>query len=393
MHAAIQTNSSARFARVLGVIGAPPTWMGPDGQPWVYEPYVREMRIWADLFARVRVCSSWGEGERRGNLAAYERDNIEWIPVEYSDFVLGLAGKFKRLCQLPRMAFTALRVIRESDFVLLRSPSHHGLLGSLFVRCLGKPSLTKWAGENGPYRGERLPSRLNRWIESLPGKRHFTLVYGPPRRRHQISFIPALMNSEELLLARELARGKTWRAPWRILSVGRLEPEKQFEIALRALGILRRRFPDWPWHYTLIGQGSRGPALRALAQQELPDRVTFTGALPFSEVQRYYGAAHLVIMPSSNEGWGKVIAEAWAHGAIPVAAAVGVARSLAGNQEAGITFQPDPESLAEVLKRLLGHADHMASMAACLFKRAEELSLEHFAAGLERVLVERCGLK
>jgi len=36
----------------------------------VYEPYVREMRVWADLFEEVVVCSSRAEGPMRGNLAA-----------------------------------------------------------------------------------------------------------------------------------------------------------------------------------------------------------------------------------------------------------------------------------------------------------------------------------
>ena len=322
----LRDNDGARFPAVLGVVGHAPHWIGPDGRAWAYEPYVREMRIWADLFRRVRLCSPAGVGPMRGNLAAYERSNVEWCPVDYP-LTPGLRGAVSRLRHVPGLLSAAGRMVCESDFVLLRSPGHFGMVGALWVRALRKRSLTKWAGENGAYEHERLPAKLERWLQAVPSSLHPVLVYGPPKRPHQIEAMPALMTDDELETARAFSHGKVWAPPWRLLSVGRLDPVKGFDLAIRGLGELARTRPEIAWTYELIGDGPAGPALRELVAREgLGTRVALPGARTFPEVQRHYGAAHVAIMPGTKEGWPKVIAEAWAHGAVPVAARGGSCR-------------------------------------------------------------------
>ncbi len=50
--------------------------------------------------------------------------------------------------------------------------------------------------------------------------------------------------------------------------------------------------------------------------------VSFLGGVPRTEIARYYAAAHFILLPSRSEGWPKVLSEAMAYGAVPVAAAV-----------------------------------------------------------------------
>jgi glycosyltransferase involved in cell wall biosynthesis len=381
-----------RFTMRLGVIGAPAHWTGPDGRSCAYEPYVREMRVWADLFAHVLVCGHAGEGEMKGNLAPYERENIEFRAVRYTrDY--GFSGMRRRLVQMPGLIRSVHRTIRESDFILMRSPSHFGLVGATLVRAMRRKSITKWAGENARYKGERIPSRMNRVLEGLPGDLHVTLVYGEPRTPNQISFLPALMSVDELALAREIAQKRTWESPWRIMCVGRLERSKNFDLALRALGELRHRRPDLQWTFTLIGDGTEQRALKVLAAQcEIADRVTFTGALSFREVQEQYGRAHIAIMPGVNEGWPKVIAEAWAHGAFPVASRAGLVPWILKDGESGTVVDASPGALAEGLADALSAPERLQALSGKLFAHAAELSLDQFKHRLERVLVERCGL-
>ncbi len=376
----------------LGVIGHAPHWIGPDGTPWAYEPYVREMRIWADLFGRVRICSPAGDGPLAGNLAPYRRGNIDWNPVPYT-LSYGPAGAARRLFRIPGLFLHAWRTVLASDFLLIRSPGHFGFAGALLARWQKKKSITKWAGENGPYPGERIPSRLDRLFQGIPNPLHPVLVYGPARRSHQVSFFPALMTSEELSRARALAASKTWSFPWKILSVGILEAVKGFDLAIRGLAELFRKRPDLDWEFTLVGEGSRRSELRAMADQTgIGSRVRLTGALPFEQVQALYAASNVVVMPGVKEGWPKVIAEAWAHGAMPVAARAGLVPWILEEGSAGVVFDPDPEGLAEALESLMSEPARLESMAAGLFARAAELSLEQFGVRLERVLVETCGL-
>ncbi len=385
-------NESARFNKRLGVFTHAPHWIGPDGDAWAYEPQVRELRIWADLFAHVEICAPIGEGEMRGNQAPYGRDNIVWRQVSYcwSD---GLRSQLKRLWQLPGLALNVNRVIRQCDLVHPRSPGHPALLGNLQARLMSKRSITKWAGFFGPYEGERLSSRFDRWLLNLSGARHPVLVYGPSPRAHLLSFLPALMSDEELAQSRQLSSGKSAGPPWRLLSVGRLEPEKGFALAFRGLSEFRRLRPELDWMYTLIGDGPEANRLRELATQSgIADRVVFTGALPFADVREQYAEAHVAIMPGVLEGWPKIIAEAWAHGVIPLAAAAGLVPWILQEEDAGVQFQPSPTGLANALVELLDNPERMKTMSAKLMPHAEGLSLDVFKARLERVLIDHCAM-
>ncbi len=385
-------NESARFKMKLGVIGAPPHWKGPDGALWAFEPYVREMRVWADLFSDVEICAHAGEGEMKGNLAPYERENITIRQVRYTTDH-GFSGARRRLFQLPGLTWQARRTLRDTDFTLLRAPSHFALVGLVLVWLMGKRSITKWAGGNASFRGERIPTRVNRWLEALTTKDHFTLVYGEARRPHHISFIPALMTAGELAAGRRAAGARLWNPPWKILCVGRLELVKNFDLVLRGLGELSRRRPDLPWTFTLVGGGREAENLRVLAGEcAIADRVTFTGPLQFGEVQKRYGASHVVIMPGIQEGWPKVIAESWAHGAIPLGARAGIVPWILADPKAGAVFDPTPAGLAETLARVLSAPSTMSSMSEHLYAHAEDLSLDQFRVRLEKVLTERYGL-
>jgi glycosyltransferase involved in cell wall biosynthesis len=220
------------------------------------------------------------------------------------------------------------------------------------------------------------------------------LVYGPTERSHQISFIPALMSEQELEHARSISSGKVWSPPWHILSVGRLVPEKGFDLAIRGLAGLKMSRPELFCQFTLVGGGPSLQDLQALAAEcGVADRVTFTGALSFREAQEHYAAAHLVIMPGVKEGWPKVIAEAWAHGAIPVAARGGIVPHILRDENAGVIFEANSKALAAALANLLASPERMKTVAKGVYRYCDELSLTQFKLRLVRVLVERCGLK
>lgn len=384
------TSAAPRFAATLGVVTHVPHWRGDDGAARAYEPYVREMGVWARLFARVRVCAPEGEGPGHGNLAAYAATNVEWIPARYT-LDLGPRAQLRRLTQLPALAATIARLLRESDLVLLRSPGHPALVARVLARATRAPTITKWAGLFGAFDGERIPSIVERHLVGRGPDP--ALVYGPSPAPHLISFPPALMTRAELARAAAASACREWRPPWRILSVGRLLPVKGFDLALRALARLRALDPSLDWRYTLVGGGTQEHELRdIIARGGIADRVELTGSLGFDAVLERYADAHVVIMPGVKEGWPKVIAESWAHGAVPLGAAAGIVPWIVDGTDAGVTFAPEPEALAVALRDLLRAPARMESMSARGPQLADALSLESFGERLERVLVEECGL-
>jgi len=380
----------ARFDLTVGVASDVPHWAMADGRVWAYEPYVREMAIWARLFARVEVCAPAAEGPLRGNQAPYPAPNVRWRPVPYSQ-VQGAGGMARRILRVPRLAGALYDLVRTSDLVLLRSPGHAALVGRVIATALGAPTITKWASFFGPMQREGVPRRLERlMVERI---RRPALVYGPSRRPHLISFIPALMTDGELRQARARGARRRWAPPWKILTVGQLLPGKGFDLAVEGLGRLHATAPDLPWTAFVIGDGPQRGALHEMAARAgIADRVTFTGALSFDAVQEHYADAHVVIMPGTREGWPKTIPEAWAHGAVSVAAAAGIVPWMMEGKHAGLTFAPTPDALGEVLRTALSDPAAMQAMGGRGQHLVADLSLEVFATRLERALCEHCGL-
>jgi glycosyltransferase involved in cell wall biosynthesis len=98
-------------------------------------------------------------------------------------------------------------------------------------------------------------------------------------------------------------------------------------------------------------------------------------------------------MPGTKEGWPKVIAEAWAHGAVPLAARGGIVPWLLREPRSGGVFEPTPAGLASALEALFASPSEMEGGARSNLERAHGLSLSQFRSLVEGVLVERCGLR
>ena len=106
---------------------------------------------------------------------------------------------------------------------------------------------------------------------------------------------------------------QAWVAPDRkaLLAVGRLGPEKGFDLLLDAFAGVVKNFPDWD--LVILGEGPEREALeakRAVLGLEglvfMPGRVGNVGA--------WYERADLYVMTSRYEGFPNTLAEALAHG-------------------------------------------------------------------------------
>ena len=101
--------------------------------------------------------------------------------------------------------------------------------------------------------------------------------------------------------------------PAHLLAVGRLVPEKNQALLLRALQRVKR-----PWRLTLAGEGPEHPRLQALAQDlGLLPRITFAGSV--RDIAPLFQAADLVCIPSRHEGQSLALLEA-AASRVPVLA-------------------------------------------------------------------------
>ncbi len=173
-------------------------------------------------------------------------------------------------------------------------------------------------------------------------------AYGIPDER--IAVVPEGLDTE---FWRRGPRRATDR-PRSILNVARQYPRKNTRTLLRALALVRERWPDVSLR--VVGGGPELPALRALARElGLDDRVRFLGELPSRhELRDEYARAEIFCMPSLQEGFGIAFLEAMAMG-LPVVAAAAAAVPEVVPERAGILVNGrDPRAVAAAIIQLLG---------------------------------------
>lgn len=204
------------------------------------------------------------------------------------------------------------------------------------------------------------------WLRELP-KRLFCRalsranVYGTTSREYLMKLglssdridIKRAVVDVEAFVRGEHKRDESPRTRKQLLYVGRLAPEKNVGLVLRALAALS---PAVAAQLSLVIAGS-GPLEQELRSETLAlgisAMVTFLGYVPHRELPQLYQSADFFILPSTREPWGLVALEAMlARLPILVSTACGCARDVvtAGN---GWTFSPDaPSELVSLLTLL-----------------------------------------
>lgn len=177
-----------------------------------------------------------------------------------------------------------------------------------------------------------------------------------------------------------------------ILFVGRLQPLKAPDTALRALAHLVEwgRVTADDAKLLIVGgssgvSGAEEPArLAALAQSlGIADLVSFIPAQRQRDLPIYYHAADVCIVPSHTESFGLVALEAQACGVPVVASAVGGLRSIVRHGRTGFLVEPGMTmSFAERIHRILSDPPLAASMSRLALCASADFSWERAASEL-----------
>ncbi|MEJ7800964.1 MAG: glycosyltransferase [Ilumatobacter sp.] len=177
-----------------------------------------------------------------------------------------------------------------------------------------------------------------------------------------------------------------------ILFVGRIQPLKGPDVAIRALHALGR--PD---ALLLIVGGASGNAgdvevrraHQLVDELGLHDQVWFVEPQPHHILSTYYRSADVVIVPSRSESFGLVALEAAACGIPVVASAVGGLLSLVDHGETGFLVPDrDPVLFAKAIEQILDDPLLAATMSAASAIRASRYTWGFAAARLRRLYAD-----
>ena len=178
----------------------------------------------------------------------------------------------------------------------------------------------------------------------------------------------------------------------KLLCLGRLVPNKGFDLALTALASIKDRFPQV--RLVVAGDGTERPVLeRQTAELGLKDMVKFIGWVTPENVPALINTAMVVIVPS--RGWEALplVSLEAAMMARPIVAARdgGLPEVVVHGKTGLLVDKEDSAALAEALSFLLSHPEAAAQMGQAARRRVQEVfSLERCVDAYDTVYRKLC---
>lgn len=280
------------------------------------------------------------------------------------------------------------RAIETADAVWLLGPYPHAVAFAVLTRLRGRPLILGVRQDFPSYVRSRRPSR--RWMHhaaDLLELAWVTLARGAPviavgpdlERRYQHA--PAVLGMSVSLIsaddveAGEGAAERSYDGELRVLSVGRIDREKNPLLLAPVLAILRGADPRW--RLVVCGEGPMQDQLAArLSECLLADAAELRGYVAVDGgLLDVYRSSHVFLHVSMTEGMPQVLLEAFASGVPVVATAVGGVAEAAG--DAALLIGPDDaRAAADAVLRLAGDGELRRRLVRAGLELARRQTLE-----------------
>lgn len=279
------------------------------------------------------------------------------------------------------------RAIRESaPRAVISFLTRINVLVLLATRGLGLPVIVSERVSPAHHAIGRTWSVLRRWTypraTRLVVQHRDVLQYfaAPVRRKGRVVPNPVAAPPA----ARAAPRG---RRPNTVAAMGRLTPQKGFDVLLRAFADVAPECPEWS--LVIWGEGGlRGELERLRDGLGLRGRAFLPGRTrePFGKMRQ----ADLFVLSSRFEGFPNVLCEAMACGlpVVSVDCPVGPGRIVRDGVDGLLVPPGDPRALADGMRRLMRDAPGRRRLAARAPEVVERFSLEKVMRAWEGVLRE-----
>ena len=330
-------------------------------------------------------------------------DESSALPVGTRVVELPDYGSLRRLGGVARSTLGTARAFRRGldgvDVVWAFGPHPFELLLATLASLRGKRVVLGVRQDTPSYFRARLPSP--RWKLILAGidlmdafhrllaRRLAATVVGEGNARrygngHVLAISPALV-PEEALAAQPPERD--WSGEIELLTVGRIDSEKNPLLLVDAIAALERRRPGaFRLRWAGLGPLSDGVRARA-AELGVADRIELLGYLPFPELLPHYRSAHAFVHVSFTEGVPQVLNEALACGLPVVATDVGGVSEALDGGKAGLLVPPaDREAVVEGVLRIADDEGLRRRLVEHGLAHARDRTLEAQAARVARFI-------
>lgn len=155
-----------------------------------------------------------------------------------------------------------------------------------------------------------------------------------------------------------------------VIFAGRLIKEKNVDTLLKAVSLLKIEFPDIKC--CIVGDGPEMASLIELAKRlEICANVKFTGFQKYETLIRKIKASKTLVLPSSREGFGMVVIEAFACGVpvVTVKEKYNAAQGLVSDGKDGFVVELGSKEIADGIRKLLRNNNSCAEMTVFMGKK------------------------
>jgi glycosyltransferase involved in cell wall biosynthesis len=171
-----------------------------------------------------------------------------------------------------------------------------------------------------------------------------------------------------------------------IVGIGRLVPQKGFDLLLKAFARIASDYPEW--RITIIGEGRARASLERLRDDlQLVERVDFIGHV--EDVETWLARAGLVVQPSRFEGFPNVVLESMGMGAAVISAECpsGPAELIDNGVNGRLVPVENVAELARVMAELMSDPDLRARLGREAMKVRDRFRQEPIMAKWEALLL------
>ena len=241
---------------------------------------------------------------------------------------------------------------------------------------------------------EKITARITDRIVALTGQErddHLRFRVAPPEKFVTIHSGVDLSRFDAALYDRSKIRIELDIPPGDLVvgTAGRLTPVKGHVHLIAAAAKILAVHPDTT--FVLLGDGElKGRLIEQAEALGLAGKVRFPGWRP--DVAAVMSAFDVFVLPSLNEGMGRVLVEAMALSKPVVASRTGGIKDLVADGSNGLLVPPgDAGDLADAILRLLGDAALRAAMGGEGRRRAEIYSAERMVEKIEELYAMSTG--
>lgn len=349
---------------------------------------VREVNHLLKLFDEIYHIAPLHDGESPDSSLEYQSEKIKFIslkPYGGEKLYQKLSVVFTAPYNIKKIS-SVLKNLSREDWVQFRAPTAMGVYVLPFLKLKNRSRLwVKYAG-NWKMDNPPLSYRFQKWWleNNYQGSKVTINGYWKGQKEHILDFQNPCFDKVELDRAGKIGSEKDFKGKLTLCFAGSLTSNKGVDILLEALRMTEGK--NEIAEMIFAGDGSERKKYEKSAS-EINLKISFTGFLGRSDLEKIYEKSHIIILPSESEGFPKVIAEAAAFGCVPLVSDVSSISQYFDGSKSFLLKKINAEEIRMKLDYALSERRKLKEMSLKCITDSGIFTYEHYLNSLKDKII------